>query len=187
MARQGKSTPVANASTPPAERRASDAASQQGDDAACAWIGPSLASLTGVVQWLEQLQSLTGSMLSGWGQILALCSRDLERACDPEQVMAPAAQRVNLPLEQASRQLVQSLQDLFVAQASWADPWRMQLADQMQRATGSASDGDSANGDLPRAPIDAIGRFQDPWLAMTRTWIDAMSAAASAHLAPSGR
>lgn len=187
MARNGKTAPAGNGSAQAGEPRAQDAVGLQGIGAARELIGTSLASLTGMVNWLEQLRSLNSSTLSGWSHALALCSRDLERAKDPEQVMALPAQMVNHQLEQTSPQLVKAMQDLFEAQAKWADQSRTLFADQMQQATGSTTDGGSANGGLQPSSLASIGRFQDQWLAVTRTWIDATNAAAPACLESSGR
>jgi hypothetical protein len=185
MARNGKAAPAGNGSAQPGEPSAQDAVGVLGIGAARELIGTSLASLTGMVNWLEQMQSLNSSTLSGWSQALALCSRDLERAKDSEQLMALPARMANHQLEQTSRQLVKAMQDLFEAQAKWADQWRMQFADQMQQATGS--DGGGANGGLQPSSLAAIGRFQGQWLALTRNWIDAMSAVAPARLESAGR
>lgn len=186
MARNGTTAPAGNGSAP-SDPHAQSLLSTQGVEAARGLMGHSLASLTGVVTWLEQLQALNSSALSGWSQAIALCSRDLEQAQDLEQFMALPAQMANHQLEQASRQLNKAMQDLFDAQVTWADHWRRQIADQMQQAGGSAMGGGGTNRGLPPASAAAIGQVQDQWLAMTRKWIDAMGFSAPAHPEASGR
>jgi hypothetical protein len=137
MTRNGRTASAGNGSASPEEASSQDALNIQGFDAARGLMSSSLESLTGMVSWLDQLQALNNSMLAGWSQALALSARDLDQAKDPEQVMALPAQMVNHHLEQTSRQLAQAMQDLFEAQVKWADRWRTQIADQMQRAMAS--------------------------------------------------
>lgn len=168
MARNGRTATAAVGSAPAGETRSQDTLGVQGVDTARAWLGSSLASLTGLAGWLERWQALNGSALSGWSRTLAQCSRDLDLARDPEQFMALPAQMVNHHLEQTSHQLGQAMQGLFEAQTQWAEQWRREVADQARQTAGPA----------------AIGQLQDQWLAMTRQWVDALGAAVPASQQP---
>jgi hypothetical protein len=187
MTRNGRTASAGNGSASPEEASSQDALNIQGFDAARGLMSSSLESLTGMVSWLDQLQALNNSMLAGWSQALALSARDLDQAKDPEQVMALPAQMVNHHLEQTSRQLAQAMQDLFEAQVKWADRWRTQIADQMQRAMASGRQPGGASGGAQPAAAAALGQFQDQWLAMTRKWIDAVGAAVPAQPGFPGR
>ena len=181
MARHRSIAPAGNGSAPTAEPGPNDAPGAQGVDAARGWMGTWLASLTEVATWLEQLQALNSSALAGWNQALALCARDLEQARDAEQFMALPAQMFKHQLEQTSLQLGKAMQDLFDAQASWAEPWRRQFGEAWPQAAAPATEEAAAEGRQPPALPAAIGQFQDQWLDVTRKWIDAMGAAAAAR------
>lgn len=187
MTRTGRTAPAGNESARPGEPRSQEAPSTQGVEAVRELIGTSLASLTGMVNWFERMQDLNSSAISGWNQALALCARDLDEAKEPEQLMALPAQLVNHQLEQASRLLGKAMQDLHEAQAEWADRWRGQIADQMQRAGRSATDAGGTQGGLQSVSLAAIGQFQEHWLALYRNWIEAMGASVPAQPESSGR
>lgn len=180
MARNGRTAPVGNGATPPGASGAPDALGVPGVDAARGLIGAALASLARVIDGFEQMQALNASMLAGWRQTLALSSRDLDQAKDLEQVMALPAQMLNRQLEQTSQRWAEAVQDLFDAQAQWADQWRRQMADQLQQATASATQPAGQRGGVQPASLAAIGPLPAAWLALTREWIDAIGTSAPA-------
>ncbi len=180
MARNGKTPPSAEHSSPPAPRtiRRGPESAAVPLEAARSWMNQSLQAARSGAEWFDQLHRIGMETSTAWIQTLATAMRDIERADSMESLLSVPAQLVNRQLELSTWRFGESVKQLLEAEMQWADQARKQAAEvasQMMPSTDSA--GAMPNG-ADNPVLEEWSRAQEQWLQMTQRWIDSAAAQA---------